>query len=217
MIAARPHLRRPRARRGFTLIELIVVIAIVGVLAAILVPTLGSAQASASRAKTRIQFHEWAAAIESFRREYGCYPVFDASNLVNGGVTGDDHPFHDLLAGRRRDGAAPADTEVLSPGAQNPKRISFCAFSESDFTPADSPAPDLLQDAFGNTEIAVLVDRNLDGVIDAVDYPDGLPEVAGLRPGTDDFPATGIRAGVLFYAPAPGATADAPRFIFSWK
>ena len=77
--------------------------------------------------------------------------------------------------------------------------------------------PNLLRDAFDNTEIAVLVDRNLDGVIRVGSDYAALPSVRGMTPDSLDFPAAGIRAGVLFYAPAPGAAPNNPEFIFSWK
>jgi prepilin-type N-terminal cleavage/methylation domain-containing protein len=220
----REHARSYRSRRGFTLIELLAVIAIIGILAALLFPSLGAVRRSANRVKTRVQFSQWAAAIESFRAEYGYYPRFHDSNLVNPPAQNSApetlHLFHDLLAARRRDGSAlPAYSSAapLNPEAQNRKLIAFQAFSETDFTEASTPAPHLLRDAFGNTEIALLVDRNLDGIISAADYPGGWPPVAGLRPTSDDIPATGVRAGVIFYAPAPDATAAAPEFIFSWK
>lgn len=201
-------LRRPSS--GFTLIELLCVIAVVGMLAALIFPTVGAARRSANKAKTKVQFTQWVTAIESFRAEYGYYPAFDASGLVNGGVTSAEHPFHDLLAGRRRDGTA------LAPGgpaiAQNRKAIRFHSFSDADLTPGG-----LLRDAFDNTAVAVLVDKDLDGIIRSGSDFTVLPAVNGMTPATADFPATGIRAGVIFYAPAPGATSTNPDFIFSWK
>jgi len=207
--------KRPSA---FTLLELLTVIAIIGVLAALLFPALRSARLTANKARTKVQFSQWSAAMECFRNEYGHYPVLDPTALVNGSattaITG-DHLFHDIMAGRKRDG-----TPLLSAGAaarQNRKLISFYSFSDSDFSTASSPTPNLLRDASDNTEIAVLVDRNLDGVIlIGSDYP-ALPAVDGLTPSVTDFPATGVRAGVIFYAPAPGADTTNPGFVFSWK
>jgi len=211
--------RRRSGRKGgvgaFTLVELLTAIAIVAILAAILIPTVNAARVSANKTRTRVQFNQWATAIEAFRGEYGFYPSFHASQLVNGGGAGAEHPFHDVVAGRRRDGTALGSGSAAA--LQNRKRISFYAFGEAEFTGTDSPAPNLLCDAFGNVEIAVLVDRNLDGVIDASDYGGSLPLVGGMRPGAGDFPAAGLRMGVAFYAPAPGATTEAPEFIFNWK
>jgi prepilin-type N-terminal cleavage/methylation domain-containing protein len=205
-----------RSRAGaFTLIELLTVIAIVGVLAAILIPTVNSSRVAANRAKTRVQFNQWAAAIAAFRSEYGFYPLFDGSNTVNGGADEIAHPFHDVLAARKRNGSAL--TAGSSAAVQNKKLISFYAFTESDFTDVGSATPNLLRDGFGATDIAVLVDRNLDGVINSTDFGETLPAVGGIRPEETDFPATGIRAGVAFYSAAPGATVAAPQFVFSWK
>ncbi len=218
--------QRHCSSRGFTLIELLAVIAVIGILAGILIPTLSAVRVSANKAKTKVQFMQWAAAIESFRGEYGYYPVMHNLGLVNPPGQSTDpatlHIFHDLLAGRRRNLAAlPVYTVAtpLAPEAQNRKRIVFYSFAESDFTPATSLAPNLIRDAFENTTIAVLVDRNLDGVIRigvGGDYP-ALPTVAGVTPSVVDFPAAGVRAGVIFYALAPGANVAQPNFIFSWK
>jgi len=218
-------LPRERRARGFTLIELLAVIAVIGILAALLFPGLAAARKSANRAKTRVQFTQWAAAIESFRSEYGYYPALHGSHLVNPPGQNTDptslHLFHDLLAARRRDGsvlpAYSASTNSQYPEAQNRKLIKFYSFAQSDFTPVDFMAPNLLSDAFGNTEIAVLVDQNLDGVINAADFGNALPTVGGLTPTGVDFPPAGVRAGVVFYAPAPEATTSDASFIFSWK
>src|SRR5690606_12376143 len=154
--------------------------------------TVNSSREAAAKTRARVQFNQWAVAIASFRSEYGYYPLFDPSHKVNGGADEVNHLFHDILAGKQRNGSA------LSAGSaaanQNKKHVSFCSFSEADFTRADSPAPNLLQSGSGQTDIAVLVDRNFDGVINSVDYGETLPAVDGLRPDETDFPAAGIRA-----------------------
>jgi len=215
-----------RRSRGFSLLELLAVIAVIGILAALIFPSIGAARKSANRAKTKVQFAQWAAAIESFRSEYGYYPAFHSSHLVNGGATttlNGEHLFHDILAGRKRDGSELAAGSA--PATQNRKRIPFYSFGEGEFTDANAVYPHFLRDAFENLSIAVLVDRNLDGRIDNSDYPSypmvALPDGTTARPssgGNDtDIPATGLRTGVVLYCAAPNATANDPQFIFTWK
>lgn len=213
-------LSRARCNPAFTLIELLTVVAIVGILSALLFPGIKSAMIAAKKAKTRVQFNQWAGALDSFRSEYGYYPTLHGSNLVNPPDQNTDpatlHLFHDILSARRRDGSAlPAyssTTDAQFPEVQNRRLVSFHVFSGADFF-----TDNLLRDAFGNTAIVVLVDRNLDGVIKAGSDFTTLPSVNGLTPGADDFPASGVKAGVIFYSAAPGASATNPEFICSWK
>lgn len=214
-IALSPPSNCAQQNSAFTVIELLTVIAILGVLVAILIPTVSSSREAAAKARTRVQFNQWAVAIASFRSEYGYYPLLDASLKVNGGADEVNHLFHDVLAGKKRNGAALSAGS--SAASQNKKQLSFCWFSEADFTDSSSATPDLLQNSLGETDIAVLIDRNLDGVINNVDYGETLPAVDGIRPDATDFPTAGIRAAVVFYSAGPRATVGAPQFIFSWK
>jgi hypothetical protein len=131
------------------------------------------------------------------------------------------HLFHDLLAARRRDGSSlpayTATTPSTAPEAQNRKQIVFYAFSDVEFTDATSSTANLICDAARDNEIGVLVDRNLDGLINSADFGETLPAVHGMRPSAADFPASGVRAGVAFYAAASDATLEDPKFVFSWK
>lgn len=223
------------------MIELLTVIAVLGILAAILLPTVSSARASANRAKTRSQFSQWSAAFEQFRQEYGSYPQLfpnGAQKLVNQGATtqaAGNHLFHDLLAGTRRDGSALTGATTGNPTpalGQNTRRIRFVSFSEGDLvTQADVTAGrataaqlNFIRDAFFNTSIAVVTDSNLDGVINGRDTAGGFPAVTGIgntlaiRPTTIVTPGTtgGTRAGVMFYSAAPGATSEND-LVLSWR
>ena len=68
-------LRPPVARRAFTLVEMLVVIAIIAILAAMLLPVLGRVKTQAKVNKAKLEMGQIAQAIQSYYSTYSRYPV----------------------------------------------------------------------------------------------------------------------------------------------
>jgi len=91
-----------KRRSAFTLIELLTVVAIIGILAGILIPTVGSVRKQANIAASKSQLSNYVTAIQQFKGEYGYFPFAPAH--VNGGalissLTG-TNDFIETLSGR---------------------------------------------------------------------------------------------------------------------
>ena len=112
-------------RSGFTLIELLVVIVIIGMLAAILIPSIAGALKSAKKARALSQIRDFDGAVKRYFAEYGKMPVLAGEN---GGAdklkTGAEQAkvIEILINSPKR-----ADTN------QNPKQIVFLDLDPTSF------------------------------------------------------------------------------------
>lgn len=231
---------RQSGRRAFTLIELLTVIAIVGILMAILIPAIGAAKNAANRAKTKSQFGQWATAMTSFKQEYGYYPIICVGDRVNGNAANPGLEFANALAGKKNlkgDSYTSSDSPTAAQLYGNIKLIAFYTIGSGDLDLTVN-ANGTLIDGFGNSDIVVRVDTNGDGKIDNTDPvrtdsngagylagSSGWPTVQANNPASGDafnvtnvdsnLSTNGVRAGIVFYSAGKGSS-DAD-IVTTWQ
>ena len=89
-------------RLGFTLIEILVVIAIIAVLASILLPALQKVQETAKKTKTSSLMQAFARACDEFALDHGRYPGLIPDSAVNGtNITSTQNALLELMGGAR--------------------------------------------------------------------------------------------------------------------
>ncbi len=149
----------PGGRRAFTLVELLTVIAIIGILAGIIVVSVGGVQERARKVRGRTEFQSIANALVEYRAEYKYWPPFlrdgRATDLSQGSNMTD---LYRALTGREYSGDVTAQTRV-----QNRKGRTFYQFGDS---LSLSETPPRYRDPGGNTKVFIAVDDNNDGVIE---------------------------------------------------
>ena len=160
--------RKNRSARGFTLIELLVVITIVGMLAAILIPSINGALKSAKRARALSQIRDLDGAVKRYFAEYGKMPV-SAGPTGNGGADR-------LFTGEEQAGVIEALIDQSEDVNVNPKHIVFLDLDPASF--GVKTVVEMLDALRSNkpyqdpwhTDYGILMDLNFDDKIDDLGY-----------------------------------------------
>ena len=126
-------------RPGFTLVELLTVIAIIGILAGVLFPAIGGIRKRATRATSQAAFSQLANGILKYKQTYGFYPdintsagtyttASDSRHLLNGNAQY-CHNFIKAMSGKQVNGSALA---VADRNRFNRNAEEFYAFAKED-------------------------------------------------------------------------------------
>jgi prepilin-type N-terminal cleavage/methylation domain-containing protein len=178
------YLRRPRA--GFTIVELLTVIAIIAILAAMLLPVLAAAKKHAQKVQAHLQTVDIAQAIQKYDSDYGRFPtaqpagtndftyggtVFDAGRNPSPPVT--TTPTSGVTMTNEEVIAILMDNTTLANGVntnhiRNPQQTIFLNAKMSGYDPSQPGLPEggvdvtgVYRDPWGNPYI-ISMDLNYD-------------------------------------------------------
>jgi len=179
-------------RRGFSLLEVMAVVAIVGLLLAIALPAIAGSQQSTRIQQTRAQFARFSLAVEGYHSRYGHYPPLPDRAVV--ALEGEHAWLLPCLIGQQTDGDDLSGTALTA----NPDRVRFLQMG-----PVDLDDRGHVIDAFGNPHWLYIWDHDGDGWI--------RPNELGAVP-ADVRPASPLPAGVYWCVQG---SADQP-WIASW-
>ena len=149
------------SKKAFTLIELLMVIAIIGILAGILIPTLSAVKRQANVVASKTQLSQYVNAIQLFKGEYGFYPFADAHVNSGKNINSLSDDFIETLSGRDK------RTGESKEAGNNRRRISFHSFSENEFYVQSNGTvdPNKIADRLNNTKIFIVIDGDGDGKV----------------------------------------------------
>ena len=171
-------------QRGFTLVEMMVVVAIIGILVSVTLPMVGRMVEAARRTTARTDLTSLVAAIRGYHSEYGRFPL-EAAEWID-----DNRELLNVLRARPRIG------NMGPPHSQNPRRIVFLNVSDGSLSRTGNqvdPDPNFI-DPWGRP-YRIALDRNFTGTVNTeVGSVDRRTVVAWTRGRDPDNPDNWIRS-----------------------
>jgi type II secretory pathway pseudopilin PulG len=195
------HKRRYKV--AFTLIELIVVIAIIIILAGLVLSTVGYVQKKGARSRAETEIAAISAACESYKADNGIYPTSANTNSLDARTATDPSTYvaasFDLYA------ALTGDTNgdrMLGAGDTNPSARSYFSFKPNQLIPAPPSTATVtsIRDPFGSA-------YGYSTAANPIANPSPSPSPVGFNPTFDLWSTAGT-------APSPTPTPPATQQDF---
>lgn len=120
--------RHSAARRGFTLVQILIVLGIIGLLSAVLFPVFNRSRSTARRAQCDVKLKSISLALDAFRQENGRYPS-DLNDLASKGYLHDAGALH-CPADPRENGSYADYYVIRAPGDPGDLPVVTCPFHE---------------------------------------------------------------------------------------
>ncbi len=152
-----------KIKKAFTLVELLIVVAIIGILAGMLMPALSLVKNNVAKGQTETFLNALSNGLEIYNKEYGYFPNFltqrDRINLANASYSED---LVKTLTGRTPEGDKLTNADKKD---FNRNSIEFLSFSDKNLVQRNGSTKWNLVDSFGNPNIYISVDSDRNGKI----------------------------------------------------
>lgn len=103
---------KTRTHQGFTIVEIMIAVVIIGLLAAIAVPTFNRIRAKSQATAIANNLQQFERALEQYSLEYGTWPVDAISGELPAGMTSENFPAAVWQAGLKQGGLYDWDFDV---------------------------------------------------------------------------------------------------------
>ena len=186
---------------GFTLVELLVVIGIIAILAAVILAAGGAALRAAQRAKAANLANQIQTACLNYYTEYSLYPV-PTGTTTDYFIADSDATDWGVLIDALCGNLSPSTgTTVAATTITNTRSIAFLQLKSSDVNTQNAPLNPISFNSTADPYFNIGIDNDYSGIVG----DSGIPPTSGSLTGIPNF-STSTQGNILPYTKPSGVT-----------